>query len=145
LKDHGISSAGAGRNATEAQTAAVIRTPTGKGMLVWAVGCASSGSPLDWAANGDTPSVNLLHDFSARTVAVIAKQARAVRQPDDLLTASIHWGGNWGYQIARDEARFTHALVDKAGFDVVHGQSTYQRPSRSIGQADLLRLGEMCR
>jgi poly-gamma-glutamate capsule biosynthesis protein CapA/YwtB (metallophosphatase superfamily) len=50
---------------------------------------------------------------------------RAVRRPGDILVASIHWSGNWGYDIAPKETRFAHALIDGAGFDIIHGHSSH--------------------
>jgi len=125
LKNAGISSAGAGHDTAEAQAAAAIPTTGGKRVVVFAFGCASSGISPAWAADSETPGVNLLRDLSVRTVSTIADRVKALRQPDDLLVASIHWGGNWGYSIGRDEVRFAHALVDDAGFDVVHGHSSH--------------------
>src|SRR5579875_2619443 len=55
----------------------------------------------------------------------ICPSARRARRPGDILVASIHWGGNWGYGIADREVRFAHALIDAAGFDVVHGHSSH--------------------
>jgi poly-gamma-glutamate synthesis protein (capsule biosynthesis protein) len=55
----------------------------------------------------------------------IARVAQPARQKGDILVASIHWGGNWGYQIGREEVRFAHELIDTAGFDVVHGHSSH--------------------
>jgi poly-gamma-glutamate synthesis protein (capsule biosynthesis protein) len=116
LKQAGIRSAGAGRNASEAQSPAVIETTNTGRILVFGFGCASSGIPPEWAAGRDRPGVNLLCDLSTRTVAAIAQSARSARREGDLLVASVHWGGNWGYQISRDEVRFAHELIDVAGF-----------------------------
>jgi poly-gamma-glutamate capsule biosynthesis protein CapA/YwtB (metallophosphatase superfamily) len=125
LKRAGIEPVGAGNNAAEALAAAVIPTPSGRRVVVFAFGCVSSGIPPDWAAEGNKPGVNLLRDLSDRTVSAIANQVEAVRRPTDLLVASIHWGGNWGYRIEPDEARFAHALIDDASFDAVHGHSSH--------------------
>jgi len=103
----------------------VIPTGSGRRVVVFAFGCTSSGIPSDWAAGGDNPGINLLRDLSDRTVSAIAKEVEAVRQPMDLLVASIHWSSNWGYRISKDETRFAHALIDDAGFDVVHGHSSH--------------------
>jgi poly-gamma-glutamate capsule biosynthesis protein CapA/YwtB (metallophosphatase superfamily) len=132
LKKADIKSAGAGRNAAEAQGAAVIPTARGRRVLVYAFGSNTSGIPPSWAAAGAKPGVNLLRDLSDRTVVAIATQIRAVRQPGDLLVASIHWGANWGYGIARGQTRFAHALIDAAGFDVVHGHSSHHAKAIEI-------------
>jgi len=58
-------------------------------------------------------------------VAAAAKRMAAVRQPNDLVIASIHWGGNWGYRIPREQQLFARRLIDEAGVDIVHGHSSH--------------------
>jgi poly-gamma-glutamate capsule biosynthesis protein CapA/YwtB (metallophosphatase superfamily) len=125
LEQVGIRSAGAGRNTTEAQGPVVIETTNAGRVLVFAFGCGSSGIPPDWAASRDRPGVNLLGDLSDRTVAAIAEFSRAARREGDILVASIHWGGNWSYEIGPHQVRFSHGLIDVAGFSVVHGHSSH--------------------
>ena len=132
LRKAGIKSAGAGRNAAEAQAPATIPTTGGRRVLVFAFGCGSSGIPPDWAAAGDKPGVNLLRDLSDVAISAISKQVGRIRQATDLLVASIHWGGNWGYRVGRDEARFAHRLIDVAGFDVIHGHSSHHPKALEI-------------
>ena len=124
LRRANIRTAGAGCDEAEARAPAVIEVNAGR-VLVFAFGCRSSGIPPEWAAESKKPGVNLLRDLSGRTVAAIARIAQRARQKGDTLVASIHWGGNWGYQIGRDEVRFAHTLIDTAGFDVVHGHSSH--------------------
>jgi poly-gamma-glutamate synthesis protein (capsule biosynthesis protein) len=141
LRNVGIKSAGAGRNAAEAQAPATIPTAGGRRVLIFAFGCTSSGIPPDWAATGDEAGVNLLNDLSDPTVSAIAKRVERVRQAADLLVASIHWGGNWGYRIRRDEVRFAHRLIDVAGFDVVHGHSSHHPKAIEIYRDRLILYG----
>ena len=67
----------------------------------------------------------MIKDLSARTVDRIAKRVRAIRRPQDIVVVSIHWGGNWGYEIPLDQTVFARALIDEAGVDVVHGHSSH--------------------
>jgi poly-gamma-glutamate synthesis protein (capsule biosynthesis protein) len=69
--------------------------------------------------------VNLLEDMSAKTVERIARHARSLKRSGDIAIASIHWGGNWGYEIPRRQTEFAHGLIDEAGIDVVHGHSSH--------------------
>ena len=124
LKRANIRTAGAGRDEAEARAPAVVEVNTGR-VLVFAFGCGSSGIPPEWAAKSKKPGVSLLRDLSDRTIGAITQIAQPARQKGDTLVASIHWGGNWGYQIGRDEVRFAHELIDTAGFDVVHGHSSH--------------------
>jgi poly-gamma-glutamate capsule biosynthesis protein CapA/YwtB (metallophosphatase superfamily) len=125
LDQAGIRTAGAGRDVTQAEAPAVLEIP-GKGrVLVFAFGSITSGIPRGWAARRSRPGVNLLDDLSDRTVARIAEQVEATRKPGDVLIAWIHWGGNWGYDIPAQQTRFAHGLINRAGFDLIHGHSTH--------------------
>jgi poly-gamma-glutamate synthesis protein (capsule biosynthesis protein) len=125
LEKLGVKYAGAGRSAAKAGAPAILPVP-GKGrVLVFAFGSTTSGIPGGWAAGKRLPGVHLLPGLSEHTVARIAKRTLALKQPGDILIASIHWGGNWGYEIPAQQTRFAHGLIDRAGFDVVHGHSSH--------------------
>jgi poly-gamma-glutamate capsule biosynthesis protein CapA/YwtB (metallophosphatase superfamily) len=121
----GVKSAGAGSGAAEAEAAAILPVPGRGRVLVFAFGCTSSGVPHDWAASNDRPGVSLLPDLSQRTLARIAARTLAAKQPGDVLIASIHWGGNWGYDIPAPQRQFARGLIEQAGIDVVHGHSSH--------------------
>lgn len=125
LERLGIAAAGAGRNAAEARRPAVLDLG-GKGrVLVFSFGSPTSGIPASWAATANAAGINLLDDLSQGTQRRIAEDVHRVKRPGDLVVASIHWGGNWGYTITREERAFAHALLDAAGVDVVHGHSSH--------------------
>jgi poly-gamma-glutamate synthesis protein (capsule biosynthesis protein) len=42
-----------------------------------------------------------------------------------LVVVSLHWGGNWGFDVASDERQFAHALIGTAGADLIHGHSSH--------------------
>lgn len=136
----GIESAGAGRTLAEAETPAIIELPGGGRVLVFAFGHRSSGIPRDWVAGTDTPGVNLIADFSARTRAGLAERVRSARKAGDLLIASIHWGGNWGYQIGDAERDFARGLVDM-GFNIVHGHSSHHPKAIEVYRDQLILYG----
>lgn len=124
LERVGIRPAGAGHDAVAAASPAVLRLPGRGRVLVFAMGHGSSGIPSDWAAGPDRPGVHRLPDLSERTLAAIGELVERHRRPGDLLVASIHWGGNWGYDVAPSHRRFAHRLVD-LGFHLVHGHSSH--------------------
>jgi poly-gamma-glutamate synthesis protein (capsule biosynthesis protein) len=98
----------------------------GKGrVLVFPLGDESSGIPLKWGASATSPGVNLLHDFGDRTVGGFAARVHEVKKEGDIVIASIHWGGNWGYGIPREHTEFAHRLIDEAGVDIIHGHSSH--------------------
>jgi poly-gamma-glutamate synthesis protein (capsule biosynthesis protein) len=124
LHGAGLRTAGAGRDAAEAAAPAVIELP-GKGrVLVFAYGMESSGVPPEWAAGERRAGVNILADLSGRSVERIAAEVGAAKRAGDIVVASLHWGGNWGYAVSAAERRFAHAVID-AGVDVVHGHSSH--------------------
>jgi poly-gamma-glutamate capsule biosynthesis protein CapA/YwtB (metallophosphatase superfamily) len=125
LEHAGIRTAGAGRDIAAADEPAVIEVGTKGRVLVFSYGVTSSGIPENWAAATDRPGVALLEDLSARTSRRIAEQVNQVKATGDIAVASLHWGGNWGYQIPRQQAEFAHRLIDEAGVDVVHGHSSH--------------------
>jgi len=125
LRDAGIRTAGAGRDGAEAAAPAAIALP-GKGrVLVFAFGMESAGVPREWAAHKDRAGVNLLTDLSARSAERIAGQVGAAKRAGDIVVASIHWGGNWGYEVSPAQREFAHRLIEIAGVDVVHGHSSH--------------------
>jgi poly-gamma-glutamate synthesis protein (capsule biosynthesis protein) len=121
----GIRHAGAGGSRAEAEAPAVIELSAKGRLLVWAFACASSGVPAGWAASETRPGVALLRDLSSSAVEEIAERARAARRPGDVAVASLHWGDNWSFGVAAEEQGFARALIDRAGFDVVHGHSSH--------------------
>jgi poly-gamma-glutamate capsule biosynthesis protein CapA/YwtB (metallophosphatase superfamily) len=127
LRGLGIATAGAGRDAAEAVAPAVLALPGGGRVLVLAFAHRSSGVPWDWAAAEHRAGVSLLPDLGESTVDRIAGQVRALRRPGDIVLASIHWGGNWGYQIPEEHRRFAQALIDRASVDLVHGHSHHPK------------------
>jgi poly-gamma-glutamate synthesis protein (capsule biosynthesis protein) len=120
-----IQSSGAGQNFDEAKMPARLMVP-GKGrVLLFSYGLPSSGIPARWGASADKPGLNLLPNLGAETVQRIKKEVAAAKEPGDLVVVSVHWGGNWGYEIPPEQVDFAHQLVDEAGVDAVHGHSSH--------------------
>ena len=141
LKKANIRSGGAGNNLTEAETPAVMEIE-GKGrVIVLSFGSATSGIPFDWAAAADRPGVNLFEDLSDETVRHIKERVRRVKQPGDIVVASIHWGGNWGYKVAHGQTEFAHQLIDRAGVDGIHGHSSHHVKGIEVYKDKLILYG----
>jgi poly-gamma-glutamate synthesis protein (capsule biosynthesis protein) len=82
--------------------------------------------------------VNLLED---RTLERIATDVRSMRRPGDVFVASLHWGGNWGFEIPRDQMLRAHRLIDEAGIDVVHGHSAHHPKGIEVYAGKLVLYG----
>jgi poly-gamma-glutamate capsule biosynthesis protein CapA/YwtB (metallophosphatase superfamily) len=141
LEEAGIRIAGAGRSAEQAAAPALLPTAGEARVLVFAFGARSSGIPRTWAAEGVRPGINLLRDLSEEMLAEIAGRVQVVRRPGDLLVASIHWGGNWGYEVPPEQIAFAHGLVERAGFDVIHGHSSHHPKAIEVYQGRPILYG----
>lgn len=141
LAQAGLGTCGAGRDAASAAAPAIVGIGDGRRVLVFAAAHGGSGVPADWRAGERTAGVNRVADLSARSVEAIAKRIAACRRPKDLVVYSIHWGGNWGYRIAPDERDFAHALIDRAGVDVLHGHSSHHVKGIEIYRRKLILYG----
>ncbi len=121
----GIKTIGAGYNGKEAKAPAIFELAGGRRVMVLAFAHPSSGVPRAWRAGPGRAGVRLMESLSKAGIEEVASQVAAVKQAGDLVVVSIHWGGNWGYQIAREQQRFAYGLIDRAGVDVVHGHSSH--------------------
>ena len=141
LANAGIRSAGAGRNLIQAQAPAVLPLP-GKGrVLVFAFGESYSGIARGWAATPSRPGIDLLPNLSRATVDDIAARVFGIKRTGDVVVASIHWGGNWGYEIPRAQHDFAHGLIDRAGVDIVHGHSAHHFKGIEVYRGRLIIYG----
>jgi len=141
LRAAGMCTAGAGNNETEATAPGVIDLDGGGRVLVFAFGLESSGVPAEWAARKDRAGVNLLSDLAPRTANAISARVVACKQAANIAVASIHWGGNWGYDIPREHQAFAHRLIDAGSVDVVHGHSSHHPLAIEIYRRKLILYG----
>lgn len=141
LRKTGVKFAGAGRNLQEAVAPAVLDVRENSRVFVFAFGSETSGVPSSWAATEERPGVNLLPDLSERSVRQIREMVRAVKRPGDLVVVSIHWGGNWGYEIPAGQREFAHRLIDEAGVDLVHGHSSHHAKAIEVHHGKLILYG----
>ena len=142
----GIQTAGAGRDQKEAASPSVITATAATRFLVYAFATQTAGVPRDWRASRGLSGVNLLENLSPSVAAEIGRRISSDRRSGDIVIASIHWSGNWGYEVSKTERDFAHRLIDTAGVDVVHGHSShhvkgievYERKVIFYGCGDLL-------
>jgi len=141
LRKAGIRGVGAGKNLMEAESPAIVEV-TGKGRVIaFALGSPSSGVLLNWAALENRPGVNLLKDFSNDAIHGIRKRVRELKQGRDIVVVSIHWGGNWGYNVLQKEIDFAHRLIEEAGVDLIHGHSSHHIKGIEVYQDKLILYG----
>ena len=113
---------------------AILPLPGGAGrVLVFAMCTTDCGVPSDWQARDGRPGVNLIPDLSSDTAAQVVRHTRVSRRDGDIVIASIHWGGNWGYRLSESQRAFAHALID-GGVDIIHGHSSHHPKAIEIYQ-----------
>jgi poly-gamma-glutamate capsule biosynthesis protein CapA/YwtB (metallophosphatase superfamily) len=138
LHTAGLQTAGAGRDLREALQPAVHQTGTAR-LLIFAAATLDSGVPPQWAATDTKPGVALLPALSAETAKSFAAHVHAIRQAGDIVVISIHWGGNWGYEVPRAQRDFAHRLIDLGAADVIHGHSSHHpKPIEVYSQKPIL-------
>jgi poly-gamma-glutamate synthesis protein (capsule biosynthesis protein) len=139
-KQH-IGFAGAGKNRNDAEAPAIVDLGGKARLVVFSYVAETSGVPDAWAATNDRPGVNLLPDLSLDTAHHIRDLVRTVKNQGDIVIVSIHWGPNWGYDISAGETRFSRALIDAAGVDVVHGHSSHHVKAIEVYRGKLILYG----
>lgn len=142
LRSRGLNPAGAGRIATDAAAPATFSAGADRRFLVFSLATADSGVPGRWAAVDDRPGVAFLPDLSDAAYSTVASRIAGARRPrNDCVIVSIHWGGNWGYDVPADHRAFARRLVDEAGVDVVHGHSSHHVKGVEVYRGRLILYG----
>jgi len=141
LHDAGIRTAGAGSDASAAAAPAVIDISADVRVLVFAFATEDSGVPHDWRATREQSGVNLLEELSTRSAATIAGQVAVNARNGDIVVASIHWGGNWGYEIPAHQREFAHLLIDAGRIDLVHGHSSHHAKGIEVYRDKVILYG----
>jgi poly-gamma-glutamate synthesis protein (capsule biosynthesis protein) len=119
----GIRSCGAGRDLDEAIRPAVLEVGDRR-IAVFSLACMDAGVPPWWAAGRDRPGVHLASELDDATARRVHHAIEPWRRPDTTIVVSLHWGGNWGFDVSETHRRFAHRLID-AGVHVVHGHSSH--------------------
>lgn len=135
-----LRTAGAGPDQAGAAAPAVLEMSPAR-LLVYGFALASSGVPRTWAATRQHAGVHWLADLSAQAAEDVARQVARDRRPGDLVIASIHWGGNWGYEISQSEREFAHRLIDSGACDLIHGHSSHHPKGIEVHRGKVILYG----
>jgi poly-gamma-glutamate capsule biosynthesis protein CapA/YwtB (metallophosphatase superfamily) len=136
----GLKTAGAGRDLREALQPAIHEFGTSR-LLVFAAVTDDSGVPPHWAATGIRPGVAFLPKLSAEAAGSLASRVHAIKRAGDVTVISVHWGGNWGYEIPREQRDFAHRLIDLGAADVIYGHSSHHPKPIEVYNQRLILYG----
>jgi poly-gamma-glutamate capsule biosynthesis protein CapA/YwtB (metallophosphatase superfamily) len=136
-----IAHPGAGLSSSEAASPVVLDLAADKGrVLVLALGLPTSGVFSSWAATTTKPGVNYLDKLTTDAAGQIAHNLLRITRENDTTIVSIHWGGNWGYEISKAEIAFARRLIDE-GIDIVHGHSSHHPRAVELYRDGLILYG----
>jgi poly-gamma-glutamate capsule biosynthesis protein CapA/YwtB (metallophosphatase superfamily) len=141
LDKAGIKHTGAGHNLREAQTPAIVETGDGCRVIVFSLGSLSSGIPADWSAQVDRPGINVIETQANDPVRLLATEIGKVKRKGDVIIVSIHWGGNWGYEIPSSHRMLAHRLIDETEVNILHGHSSHHVKAIEVYKGRLILYG----
>ena len=134
LRDEGIATAGAGPDRDGAVEPAVLGAGTGSAansnsdssrLLLFSWATPGAGAPAGWSAEEGRPGINYLPNLNPKQADAVIEAVERYRKPGDRTVISLHWGGNWGYDIPSRQQQFAHRLIDAGAADIVHGHSSH--------------------
>jgi poly-gamma-glutamate capsule biosynthesis protein CapA/YwtB (metallophosphatase superfamily) len=140
LTTAGISAVGAGHDADEAGQPSIVPGVGGGRFIVFSMGTRSSGIAQSWAATRERPGVHFVLQPAESNARALAERMVALKGPDDVLIASIHWGSNWGFAVPHRHVEFAHRLID-GGVDIVHGHSSHHARPIEVYRDKLILYG----
>ncbi|MCY1413732.1 putative polyglutamine synthesis accessory protein [compost metagenome] len=141
LARSGMACAGAGRDQQAAEAPAALPLADGTRLLVFGLCTPESGVPSTWTATARRSGVARLADLSTQSLEALAARIHVHRRPGDRVVASVHWGGNWGFEIPPAQVHFAHGLIDQAGVDLVHGHSSHHIKGLELYHERLILYG----
>ncbi len=133
---------GAGENAARAASPAIIEIAPEIRLAVFGYGTESSGVPASWAARQPfTRREFHFRIFHRGPPRKLSESISGQTRPEDLVIFSVHWGGNWGYDVPEEQVRFAHQLIDSGAVDVVHGHSSHHVRPLEVYRGKLILYG----
>jgi poly-gamma-glutamate capsule biosynthesis protein CapA/YwtB (metallophosphatase superfamily) len=136
-----IKTAGAGCNCGKAGAPAVLDVAGNRRLLVFSFANPTSGTPRGWTASNHDAGVNILAEISEEAAERVAAEIARHATPSDLTIVLIHWGPNWGYEIAEEQRRFAHGLIERAGVAILHGHSSHHPKGIEVHRNRLILYG----
>jgi poly-gamma-glutamate capsule biosynthesis protein CapA/YwtB (metallophosphatase superfamily) len=124
LNEAKIMFSGAGKNIHQAGKPSILNTGKSR-VIVFSYGSPTSGIPRSWTAESYKSGVNFLPNLSDQEINQIKRDVELVNKSGDVVIFSVHWGGNWGYDIDPEYREFAHRLIDEAEVDIIYGHSSH--------------------
>jgi poly-gamma-glutamate synthesis protein (capsule biosynthesis protein) len=140
LRSAGVTPVGAGEDREAAEAPAVFDGAWGR-VLVFAYGSPTAGVFPEWSAGPERAGVNVLLELGAAGAESVAAEVAAHRREGDRVVVSVHWGGNWGYEVPDEQQSFARRLIDFGAADLVFGHSSHHPKGMEIHGGRLILYG----
>jgi poly-gamma-glutamate capsule biosynthesis protein CapA/YwtB (metallophosphatase superfamily) len=140
LRHEGIRTTGAGKSPEGAQKPAVPENGSGR-VLVFSYGSPTAGVHRDWAVSDQKAGVNLLPGYGSDAAEKIIETVRKYRKEGDKVLVSVHWGGNYGYEVPENQQKLSHRLLDSGLIDLIHGHSSHHPKGMEVYNDRLILYG----
>ena len=99
-----------------------------------------SGVPRDWEATEQSMGVFLAMRDDKVPERLLSAIAKLKKESNAIIIVSIHFGGNWGFEVPRTHVAAAKTLVD-AGADVIHGHSSHHAKTAMLYKEKLILFG----
>lgn len=140
LHKHNLTTAGAGLDRSSAAAPAIMKTQIGR-LLVFSYADVTAGIPISWRARERRPGVNLLVNLAEDGLKQVMEDVKSFRRKGDLVVLSIHWGGNWGYDVPQVQQEFAHRLIEEGLAAVIYGHSSHHPKGIEVYHDRLILYG----
>ena len=140
LSAAGIPYTGAGLTAQAARAPASCMVGDTR-ISVFGVGMAGSGIPASWEAGASRPGLFVIPDLTEKSLKQVGEAIGRFAKQEDVVIVSIHWGGNWGYDVTQAQRDFAHRLIDDFGADLIHGHSSHHVKGMEVYRGKLILYG----
>lgn len=124
LNKSSINFGGIGNNILEASKPKIFII-NNKRLLIFSYGDVDSGIPKNWEASDNKSGINLIETGDKKTKFTVRDHINKYYKKGDFIIVSIHWGGNWGFDVEHYHEEFAHYLIDNAHIDIIHGHSSH--------------------
>lgn len=141
LHDENIQTAGAGEDRTDARRPASFRIDDDRRPFIMGACARSAGVPSSRKAGEGSPGVYRLDEISEQFAMTLAELILSIKSPSDILVLSIHWGGNWGYEVPDRQRSFTHSLINSGTVDLIHDHSSHHVKGFEVYDERLILYG----
>ena len=161
LRNENILCCGAGENVSVAWKPAIIEIPDKKcRIFIFGVGSKSSGCPTIWTATETKAGIAMVDPYDLNEIPMIMKnikksvteysgdKGKNAKEYKNIIILSIHWGGNWGFDISSQFIKFAHGLIDfkdkenmDINIDLIHGHSSHHIKGFEVYKQKLIFYG----